>query len=184
MSVMKHKGHIARVDYDAEDGLFVGHIASINDVVGFHAETVTDLKAAFEEAVEDYIATCEKVGRAPKRPYSGRVMFRVSPETHASAALAAQLAGKSLNQWAEEVLRGADQIFDFTPSNKVRICSAAWARMIDSPSDGDHVHAAASRLSSTNVRFSRKSRVSSGDPILVVTTARLARSAKINALSS
>jgi predicted HicB family RNase H-like nuclease len=29
------------------------------------------------------------------------------PEVHAQAALAAQLAGKSLNQWAEEALREA-----------------------------------------------------------------------------
>jgi predicted HicB family RNase H-like nuclease len=31
-------------------------------------------------------------------------MFRVSPEVHRKAALAAELAGKSLNQWAEDVL--------------------------------------------------------------------------------
>ena len=34
-------------------------------------------------------------------------MFRVSPETHRKAALAAELSGKSLNQWAEEVLEHA-----------------------------------------------------------------------------
>ena len=44
---------------------------------------------------------------SPERPYSGRMMFRVAPEVHASAALAAQLSGKSLNQWAEEALRDA-----------------------------------------------------------------------------
>jgi predicted HicB family RNase H-like nuclease len=32
------------------------------------------------------------------------MMFRVAPEIHRKAALAAELAGKSLNQWAEEVL--------------------------------------------------------------------------------
>ena len=31
-------------------------------------------------------------------------MFRVNPDVHRRAALAAELAGKSLNQWAEEVL--------------------------------------------------------------------------------
>ena len=34
-------------------------------------------------------------------------MFRIPPEVHARAALAAQLAGKSLNQWAAEVLGAA-----------------------------------------------------------------------------
>ena len=38
---------------------------------------------------------------------SGRMMFRVDPEVHRRAALAAELAGKSLNRWAEEVLERA-----------------------------------------------------------------------------
>ena len=35
------------------------------------------------------------------------MMFRVSPEVHRKAALAAELSGKSLNQWAEDVLERA-----------------------------------------------------------------------------
>ena len=34
-------------------------------------------------------------------------MFRISPEVHRKAALAAELSGKSLKQWAEEVLARA-----------------------------------------------------------------------------
>lgn len=107
MNVMSYRGYMARVDYDAEDELFVGRLAGINDVVGFHADTVEGLKAAFHEAVDDYLATCEQAGKPPERPFSGRVMFRVAPEVHAQAALAAQLSGKSLNQWAEEALKKA-----------------------------------------------------------------------------
>ena len=36
---------------------------------------------------------------------SGNLMLRVDPQVHANAAIAAELAGKSLNQWAEEILR-------------------------------------------------------------------------------
>jgi predicted HicB family RNase H-like nuclease len=75
--------------------------------VGFHADTVEDLRAAFHEAVEDYLETCASVGKDPQKAYSGQVMFRVDPEVHRKAALAAELAGKSLNQWAEEVLAKA-----------------------------------------------------------------------------
>ena len=67
------------------------------------------LRAAFREAVEDYIETCARIGKAPQKPYSGRMMFRVDPEVHRRAALAAELAGKSLNQWAEEVLERASR---------------------------------------------------------------------------
>jgi len=47
------------------------------------------------------------VGKDPQKAYSGKMMFRVDPEVHHKAALAAELAGKSLNQWAEEALEKA-----------------------------------------------------------------------------
>ena len=66
--------------------------------MGFHADTVDGLRQAFHEAVEDYLETCAKIDKEPQRAYSGRVMFRVSPETHRKAAMAAELSGKSLNR--------------------------------------------------------------------------------------
>ncbi len=106
-SAMTYKGYSARIDYDDEDRLFVGRIAGIRDGVGFHADTVDGLRAAFEEAVDDYVETCRRIGKEPQKAYSGQMMFRVSPDLHREAALAAELAGKSLNQWAEDVLSGA-----------------------------------------------------------------------------
>lgn len=107
MNTMSYKGYSARIDYDDEDGILVGRIAGIADVIGFHADTVEDLRAAFFEAVDDYIETCAKAGKEPQKSYSGKMMFRVAPEVHRKAAIAAELAGKSLDQWAEEVLAQA-----------------------------------------------------------------------------
>ena len=104
---MTYKGYAARITYDDDDGIFVGHIAGIRDRVGFHADTVDDLRAAFHEAVDDYLETCEKIGKEPQKTYSGNMMFRVSPDVHRRAVLAAELEGKSLNQWAEDVLSRA-----------------------------------------------------------------------------
>lgn len=106
-NVLRHRGYSARIEFDAEDRIFFGRIAGIADGVGFHADTVVDLVAAFEEAVEDYLETCAKIGKQPERPYSGKLMLRVDPNVHAKAALAAKLAGKSLNQFGEEALRAA-----------------------------------------------------------------------------
>jgi predicted HicB family RNase H-like nuclease len=102
MNTMTYKGYAARIEYSDEDQCLIGHLAGINDVVGFHGGSVAELRAAFEEAVEDYLTTCEKLNRAPQKPYSGRLMLRVSPEVHAAVAAAAQLSGKSINQWAAE----------------------------------------------------------------------------------
>lgn len=106
-NVMIYKGYNARVDYDAEDEIFFGRIAGIADGVGFHGQSVAELKTAFHEAVDDYLETCRKIGKPPEKPYSGKMMFRVDPETHRRAAIAAELSGKSLNQWAEDVLAKA-----------------------------------------------------------------------------
>tara|TARA_B100000683_G_scaffold262401_1_gene289443 strand:- start:161 stop:514 length:354 start_codon:yes stop_codon:yes gene_type:complete len=114
--VMSYKGYFGPVAFDAEDEVFFGHIAGIDDIIGFHADTVAELKAAFHDAVDDYLETCARIGKPPQKPYSGKVMFRVRPETHRNASLAAELAGKSLNQWAEEVLEEAARAAMLTES--------------------------------------------------------------------
>ena len=103
-NAMNYKGYSARVEFVEADGVFVGRIAGIRDGVGFHGDTVEGLRAAFHEAVDDYVETCARLGKAPQKSYSGQVMFRLPPEVHRRAALAAEVAGKSLNQWAEEVI--------------------------------------------------------------------------------
>ena len=72
---MTNKGYAARIDYSEDDSCFVGHIADISDIVGFHGESVAELRAAFEEAVDDYIETCKKLDRTPEKPCSGVVSF-------------------------------------------------------------------------------------------------------------
>ena len=99
-----YDGYAARIEFSAEDECFIGHIAGIRDVVGFHGETVPELKSAFEEAVNDYLETCNKVGKTPQKPYSGKLMLRIRPEIHAAVATAAELSGQSINQWASEAL--------------------------------------------------------------------------------
>lgn len=106
-NVLTYKAYSARIEFDADDGIFFGRIAGIRDVLGFHADTVDDLVAAFHEAVDDYITTCASAGKAPERPYSGELMLRVDPLVHAASARAAELAGLSLNQWSEAALAKA-----------------------------------------------------------------------------
>ena len=107
MNQMEHMGHYACVEFDEADQLFVGHLVGIKDIVGFHGETVDELEAAFRESVESYIAINKERGRSPQKPYSGRLMLRVPPEVHAAVATTAGAKGKSINQWASEVLRQA-----------------------------------------------------------------------------
>lgn len=107
MKAMTYRGYAARIEFDAADEIFTGRIAGIQDVVGFHADSVAGLKSALREAVEDYLETCTRLGKDPQKPYSGNLMLRVGGDVHQRAAIAADLSGKSLNQWSEEVLAEA-----------------------------------------------------------------------------
>ena len=109
MNTMTYKGYTARVEYDERDDVFVGRILGIRNIISFHGETVAQLRAEFELAIKDYLAECTELGIPPEKPASGKLLLRVSPEVHGRAIIAAQAAGKSLNQWAAEALQHAVQ---------------------------------------------------------------------------
>jgi len=48
---MKYKGYVAHIEYEEENRIFVGHLAGIKDIVGFHGTTVNELKSSFHESV-------------------------------------------------------------------------------------------------------------------------------------
>ena len=104
---LKYKGYQGSTEFSLEDDCLFGHLLGISDIISYEGNSVKEIKVAFKETVDDYIETCKKIGKSPQKPYSGKVMFRIDPQVHAKAALAAQLKGISLNQWAEEVLREA-----------------------------------------------------------------------------
>lgn len=107
MNAMSHKGYTARIEFDERDNIFVGRVLGLRTMISFHGETVAELRAAFDIAIEEFLRDCREEGIRPERPASGKLMLRVPPEVHGAALVAAQAAGKSLNQWATEVLEEA-----------------------------------------------------------------------------
>ena len=103
------KGCATRVEYDERDNILVGRLHGIRSIISFHADTVATLRAEFESAIEDFLRDCKEQGVRPEKPASGKLMLRVPPQVHGAALVAAQAAGKSLNQWATEVLEEATQ---------------------------------------------------------------------------
>lgn len=109
MNTMTYKGYTARVEFDERDGIFVGRVLGLRTIISFHGETVKELRSAFAMAVDEFVADCKENGIRPEKPVSGKLMLRVPPAVHGAALVAAQAAGKSLNQWASEVLEEAAQ---------------------------------------------------------------------------
>ena len=104
---MTYNGYHGSVEYSPEDDCLHGRLLNINDIITYEGNSLSEIKTAFRDSVDDYLVFCAETGKSPDKPYSGKMMFRVATEVHAKAALAAQLKGVSLNQWAEDVLREA-----------------------------------------------------------------------------
>ena len=103
---MTYKGYVSTIEYSGEDNCLFGLIAGIRDIISYEGESVAEIRTAFEEAVDDYLEHCAATGKEPNKPYSGKFVLRLDPVVHARLAVKAQASGKSLNQYAAEVLAG------------------------------------------------------------------------------
>ena len=104
---MTYKGYAARIGYSDEDELLVGRVVGIRDMITFHGESVSEIRVAFQEAVDFYLETCAERGEEPNKPYSGKLIVRMPIETHEAVATMAEVNGKSINQWIVETLEHA-----------------------------------------------------------------------------
>jgi predicted HicB family RNase H-like nuclease len=95
--MLEYRGYFGTVE--ADDGIFVGRVTGLRDVITFEGTTFAEVEQAFRDSIEDYLAFCAERGEPPDRSYSGKIPLRVSPETHRRAAMHAHAAGMSLNQW-------------------------------------------------------------------------------------
>lgn len=112
MSSMNYKGYTARLEFSESDGVFWGKVLGLppSTSISFEGETVAQLTQDFHNAIDFYISDCAKNGKEALKPASGKLMLRVAPEVHSAALIAAQASGKSLNQWAANVLRSAAHV--------------------------------------------------------------------------
>ena len=95
--VLTYKDYYGTVSYNAEDEVLHGKIIGINDLVTYEAGSTTKLKNAFHEAVDDYIATCEAIGKQPQKTFKGSFNVRIPSELHKEASMIASQKHISLN---------------------------------------------------------------------------------------
>jgi predicted HicB family RNase H-like nuclease len=109
--MMEYEGYVGRVEFDDDAGLFHGEVVNTRDVITFQGATVKELRKAFHESVDDYLAFCRERGEEPEKPYSGQFVTRVTTDLHRKISLAASLSGKSLNAWiVEQLERGLESL--------------------------------------------------------------------------
>lgn len=104
MKTFAYKGYQGSSECSVEDECLFGRILFVRDLVTYEGETVAELEVAFREAVDDYLSTCAKLGKAPDKPFRGSFNVRVNPERHREIAVAAAQEGVSLNEWITEAV--------------------------------------------------------------------------------
>ena len=60
--------------------------------------------------MDHYLEVSARTGRPAQKPYPENLMLCISSDIHAAFATASQMQGKSINQWAAEVLDKAARI--------------------------------------------------------------------------
>jgi predicted HicB family RNase H-like nuclease len=103
-NALTYKEYIGTVSYSNEDEVFYGKIHGINDLVTFEGTTVKKLKASFEESVDDYLATCEELGKAPDKTFKGSFNIRITSDLHRKASLIASQKSVSLNDFIKNAI--------------------------------------------------------------------------------
>jgi predicted HicB family RNase H-like nuclease len=102
--MLEYKGYTGNVEFDPEAGLFHGEVLDTRDVITFQGTSVEDLQQAFRDSVDDYLDFCKERNEEPDKPFSGRLMVRLSSDLHRKLYVEAKRGGKSLNQLISERL--------------------------------------------------------------------------------
>jgi predicted HicB family RNase H-like nuclease len=107
MNTMSYLAYQAVVTYDGDAEIFHGEVMNLRDVITFQGASVEELKTAFAESIDDYLAFCRERNEEPEKPFSGQFVVRVDPPLHRALAAAAKQAGMSLNKWVSTTLERA-----------------------------------------------------------------------------
>ena len=110
--MIEYKGYHGAVEFDPELDKFHGRLVNTRSVISFYGSSVEELREEMAASVDTYLEVCEEKGIDPDRPYSGKLMVRITPELHRNMALAAASEGKSMNEWLSETIEEAVDVDD------------------------------------------------------------------------
>lgn len=97
MTTLKYKDYVGSAELDVDRAVLRGKILFISDLVTYEADSVKGLNKEFQEAVDDYVATCQEIGKEPQKSFTGTFNIRLEPECHKALAILAATDGRTLN---------------------------------------------------------------------------------------
>ena len=64
---MEYRGYRGIVTFDDEAGPLHGEVAGTRDVITFQGDSMSEMRRAFMDSVDEYLAVCAEKGRQPDR---------------------------------------------------------------------------------------------------------------------
>lgn len=106
MDCLEYKGYKGTVEYSKADNCLVGKVIGMGNaaLILYEGSNIDELRADFEAGVDSYLEGCKADNVTPKRPYSGTLSIRISPETHSEIAMLAKRAGISVTAFVRQAL--------------------------------------------------------------------------------
>ena len=68
--MIEYKKYIGFYEFDEEKKVFYGKVINSDDVITFQGKSVKEVKEAFQDAINEYLAWCKKYrNNEPKKPH-------------------------------------------------------------------------------------------------------------------
>ena len=103
-NLMKYKSYYARIDYDGSADSFHGRVLGVRDVIDFYGRTPEEVRAEFENSVEEYLAWCEEEGEKPEKTWLGKLTIRPDDDLRRRLVIAAAASNQSVNKLVVDLL--------------------------------------------------------------------------------
>lgn len=104
-NLLEYKGYYGTVEFSDTDNILFGKVVGTTSLISYEGDSVQNLKADFEGAVDDYLEMCAAAGTKPEKTYRGSFNVRISPALHKRLVLFSASHGQTLNSTVEEAIR-------------------------------------------------------------------------------
>ncbi len=106
MDYLEYKGYKGSVEYSKEDDCLFGKVLGMSkDLIVYEGNTLNELRTDFEAGIDSYLEGCKVDGIEPRKPFSGTLNIRITPEMHSRIAMLARDAGITINAYIREALQ-------------------------------------------------------------------------------
>lgn len=104
-NLLEYKGYFGTVEYSSSDKVLYGKVIGVNGLISYEGNSVDELQADFEAAIDDYLEMCEEQGIKPQKTYKGSFNIRISPVLHRDLVIYAAAHNMTMNAAVESAIR-------------------------------------------------------------------------------